>query len=332
MTILRTAAGSAPSVSQIQRFQQKGLRVVAVDSDPLSVGCVFADASYQVPVASSPDYVDELLHICSREHIDWVLPNLDEELVLLSKNRQRFQEIGTRLMLSATNVVGICTDKLRTSAFFHDSGIPGPRTWNGSALPPLTELGSFPKIVKPRFGRGSTGVHVVHSTEELLFHLQRSTAPVVQDVAAGVEFTVDALADFDGTLQIVSPRRRLATDSGISSKGCCTWNPLIVEWVARIVRTLPIIGPANIQCFVSAAGEIAFTEINARIAGSCILTEAAGVPYFDGIIAMLRGVTPPQFLEPAAERVMLRYWSEVYLTPQQASELARKSHVAGCWV
>ncbi len=329
ITILRTAAGSPPSVSQIQRFQEKGLRVVAVDSDPLAVGSVFADAAYQVPLATAPGYVDELLDICRTERVDWLVPNLDEELVLLSSNRHRFEAIGTRLLLSNTNTVAICTDKLKTSHFFARNGIPGPRTWDGQSLPPLADLHPFPKIVKPRSGRGSTGVHLVHDWDELRFFLQRTPAPVVQDFAPGVEFTIDALAGFDSNLLVISPRRRIATDSGISSKGSCTWNEEIVYWVRKIIQLLPIVGPANIQCFLGDDANLVFTEVNARIAGSCILTEAAGVPFFDGIIALLRGETPLPFLHPAPGHIMLRYWSEVYLTPEQAAQLTRNCHVAG---
>ena len=328
LTILRTATGSAPSVSQIRNFQDRGLRVVAVDSDPLSVGFTFADAAYQVPVASAPDYLETLLDICEAEQVDWLVPNLDEELVLLARNRPRFEAIGTRLLLSDTSVVSTCTDKLKTSSFFESHGIPAPRTLDGTAKLEPEDILSYPQIVKPRAGRGSAGVYVAHDWEEVQFYIQRSRQPVVQEMARGIEYTIDALGDFEGNPVIVSPRKRLQTESGISSKGVNAWEEEIVHWVKKIVRELPIIGPANIQCFLADDGTVSFTEVNARIAGTCILTVAAGVPFFEGIIALLRGETPPEYLRPAKPLVMLRYWSEVYLTPEQAENLAGKPHVS----
>jgi len=327
LTIMRTATGSAPSVSQIQRFQQLGLRVVAADSDPLAVGFKFADVGYQVPIASAPDYLQTLLDICEAEQVDWLVPNLDEELVLLATNRGRFEAIGTRLLLSSTKVVGICTDKLKTSQFFVEHGVPSPRTLDGNRALQPEDIQSYPQIVKPRFGRGSAGVHLARDWEEVQFHIQRSDRPVVQELARGVEYTIDALGDFDGNPVIISPRRRLQTESGISSKGSCTWNDEMVRLVKQIVRELPLIGPANIQCFLADDGQILFTEVNARIAGSCILSAAAGVPLFEGIVAMLKGETPPRFLSPAKELIMLRYWNEAYVTREEAEKLARNPHV-----
>ena len=89
LTILRTAAGSAPSVTQYKVFQELGLRVIASDSDALSVGFVFADAAYQVPLVASPQYLGTLIEICRREHVDWILPALDEELLTLAGHRAR---------------------------------------------------------------------------------------------------------------------------------------------------------------------------------------------------------------------------------------------------
>lgn len=324
LTILRTATGSAPSVSQIKKFQQLGLRVVAVDSDPLAVGFAFADAAYQVPIVSARDYLDTLLGVCEAEQVDWLVPNLDEELVLLSRNRHCFEDIGTRVLLSSTEVVATCTDKLKTSAFFDEHGIPSPRTLDGEKALRKENIHSYPQIVKPRFGRGSAGVHVARSWEDVQFFVQRSDRPVVQEFAHGVEYTIDAMGDFNGNPVLVSPRKRLQTESGISSKGMCTWHEEMVHWVKKIVQELPLIGPANIQCFLSDKGHIAFTEVNARIAGSCILSMAAGVPLFEDVVALLKGETPTQFLKPAKELVMLRYWNETYLTREEAEKLAKK--------
>ena len=332
LTIMRTATGSAPSVSQIRAFQERGLRVVAVDCDPLAVGFVFADAAYQVPVVSAPDYLESLLEICDTEQVDWLVPNLDEELVLLAQNRSKFEALGTRLLLSSTDVVATCTDKLKTAKFFDAHGIPGPRTLDGGAPLRPADISQYPQIVKPRFGRGSAGVHLVRDWEELQYQLARSDRPVVQQFARGVEYTIDALTDFDGNPIIISPRRRLQTESGISSKGACTWNEQIVKFVSQIVRELPIIGPANIQCFLADDGQLLFTEVNARIAGSCILSVAAGVPFFDGIVAMLKGEPLRPNIVPAPELVMLRYWNETYLTLEDAERLARQPHVSGARV
>jgi hypothetical protein len=67
-----------------------------------------------------------------------------------------------------------------------------------------------------------------------------------------------------------------------------------------------------VQCFVEPDGRVLFTEVNARLAGTAVLSQAAGVPLFEGIISMCRGETPPKWTGRAREVTMLRYWAEHY--------------------
>lgn len=312
LTIFRTAAGSPPSVSQYRYLQQLGHRIVAGDCAPLATGFCFADASYVLPRADAPGYVDVLLDVCKRERVDLFLPALDEELLLVADQRARFAAVGTRVLVSSPDTLRMCVDKLRTYEAFLTHGIP--------AIPTLVAAdigrhGTFPAIVKPRRGRGSSGVHVARNREELSFFARYVSDAVIQPFIEGTELTIDVLADAASKLRIVSPRKRLATDSGISSKGITTWNPAVVDHVRRIVEGFRLVGPANIQCFVTDAGEIVFSEINARLAGTCILSVAAGVPLFEGICSMAVDEPIVECLVPVEPKILLRYWAETYVSP-----------------
>ena len=312
LTIFRTAAGSSPSVSQYRYFQQLGHRVVAGDCSPLSVGFCFADAAYVLPRADAPRYVDTLVDVCRRERVDVFLPALDEELLLVSENLDRFTAVGTKPIVSSPDTLRVCVDKLHTFEAFRKHGIPTIPT----RLPDqAAENDSFPAIVKPRRGRGSSGVYVAKNATELAFFSRYVADAVIQPYIAGTEYTVDVLADAESQLKIVSPRKRLATDSGISSKGVTAWHDEIVRHVRDIVRQLRIVGPANIQCFVTDDDQVVFSEINARLAGTCILSIAAGVPLLEGICALATGEPIPELLHPVEPTVLLRYWSEAYTAP-----------------
>lgn len=309
LTLLRTAAGSPPSVTQYRAFRALGCRIVAADSDPRSVGFAFADAAHVVPRVDEPGFLDHMVDLCRRERVDLFLPALDEELVLCARHRERFREAGTRILVSSSAALEICTDKLSTYQAFRDLGIPTPATvaseaWREGALP------GWPLVVKPRRGRGGQGVRLAADAEEAAFLARRAPGAVVQAHCPGEELTLDVLADQDGELRILSPRRRLAVESGISSKGETCWREDLVEPVRRIVAGLGLAGPLNIQCFVGEG--ILFTEVNARIAGTAILTQAAGVPFFQGVLALARGARPEPWLKPAPRVAMLRYWEEAF--------------------
>jgi carbamoyl-phosphate synthase large subunit len=126
------------------------------------------------------------------------------------------------------------------------------------------------------------------------------------------------LADWNSEAVVIAPRRRIAAESGISYKGQLASNSDMVQMVREMVRALKLIGPVNIQCFIDSRGQLLFSEINPRLAGSSILTAAAGIPLYEGIVDMIRGRTPSVCLDSSQDLVMLRYWSELYVSADRA--------------
>jgi carbamoyl-phosphate synthase large subunit len=298
-------------------FRRLGLRVVAADSDPLSVGFAFADAAYRMPLVGSSQYFDTLIEICRRERVDWVLPALDEELLTLARRRVELESRGTRLLSSPPESLEICVDKYSTHAFFRRHEIPTPVTWEpGSPL-----LSGFPVIVKPRRGRGSTGVYLARNERELEFFTSYVSEPIVQEFMTGREMTIDVLADLSSNPLFIRPRYRLKTDSGISYKGEVAEHRTVACWAAKIVRALHLVGPVNIQCFVDPSDGVWFTEINARLAGSVALTFEADAAFASALVSLLNGGSPEPSTDPAKPLIMLRYWSEIYLDSSQAQKL-----------
>jgi carbamoyl-phosphate synthase large subunit len=321
-TLLRTAAGSPPTVTQYRAFQALGCRIVAADCDPASVGFHFADAAYVVPRVGAADYLERMLEICEREAVALFLPALDEELQVCGEHRARFEALGTRLMLSGPGALAVCADKLRMFEAFRDAGVATPRTVAAEAFEPGM-FPRFPLIVKPRAGRGGAGVHLARTHEEAVFFGSYVGRAVVQECLEGVEYTLDILASLASEVRILSPRKRLATESGVSSKGVTHWRDEFLAPVQTMVTALGLVGPLNFQCFVAPGGAISFTEINARMAGTAILTQAAGVPYFQGILELAQGGCPEPWLKSCEPLVMFRYWEELFRRPGELAQAGR---------
>ena len=314
LTLLRSAAGSAPTVTQYKAFQALGCRIVAVDCDPDSVGFHFADAAYVVPRVGAPDYLERMLEVCRREQVDLFLPALDEELETCGGHRDLFGALGTRLLLSGPRALRVCSDKLAMYEFFRGEGLPTPHTVAGSHYREGL-FQRYPLIVKPRAGRGGAGVQLARNHAEAAFFCGYVDNPVVQQGLEGVEYTIDVLASLDSEVRILSARKRLATESGISSKGVTAWREDLLGPVATMVKALRMVGPLNVQCFVAPSGAVSFTEINARLAGTAILSQAAGVPLFQGILELARGGCPEAWLKSSEPLLMFRYWDEFFCRP-----------------
>jgi carbamoyl-phosphate synthase large subunit len=208
----------------------------------------------------------------------------------------------------------VCADKLNMYAFFRSHGLPTPATLSAGDYREGA-FARFPLIVKPRAGRGGTGVHLARSHREAAFFCEYVEQAVVQECLEGVEYTIDVLAGLDSEVRILSPRQRLATESGVSSKGATHWREDLLGPVQTMVKALAMVGPLNVQCFVDREGAVSFTEINARMAGTAILSQAAGVPLFQGILDLALGASPEPWLKPCEPLVMYRYWDEVFCAP-----------------
>jgi len=312
LTVLRTAAGSAVAPFVIRALRRiEGVRVVAADSDPLSCGFAFADRSVVVPRADSPEYVAALLDVCEREAADWLFPDLDEELPLLARERKRFEERGTRVVLSEARAIERTVDKLETARFLGERGFPTPKTWLAADFLAGRD-GGFPLILKPRRGRGGAGVRRVDGAEELDFHRRRNPDLLAQEWLRGTEYTIDTLSDLQGRFLYASVRERIATDSGISIKGRTARHPGIEGQVRAIAEALPLSGPACVQGIDDGSG-IRFTEVNPRLGGGVALSIAAGAPILSDLVRLLRGEPPVGPTDFRAGLVMLRHWEEVFI-------------------
>ena len=89
---MRSAVGSLPSISLIKDLKKKGVRVIRLDSNPLSVGFHFCDKSYVVPYGNDPEFLKKIIRICKIEKPQMILSGPEEEILTLTKNKKWFSQ------------------------------------------------------------------------------------------------------------------------------------------------------------------------------------------------------------------------------------------------
>lgn len=72
------------------------------------------------------DYIPQLLRICEADHIDLLIPTIDTDLLVLSQNAAKFDEIGTKVLISKPDKIAICRDKNYTADFFESCSLKAP--------------------------------------------------------------------------------------------------------------------------------------------------------------------------------------------------------------
>ena len=255
-TALFEASGSLASIGILIAAKEAGYKVVASDSDALSVGRHFSDAFHVVPETRDPNLWQALEAVVKREKVSLVIPSLDESLMLWDENREALRSQGIHVCLSSRAAIETFSDKWRAFEFFRQHNFPTPKT----------SLTQDYDVIKPRIGRGSRGVHLSDGPTDM-------EGRISQEFCHGQEFTVDILCDGQGRPVYIVPRRRERILEGKSIVSIVDVNPQIVALCERICAVMDFCGPINIQIFLDEGPTI--IEINPRLASGAVLAFAA---------------------------------------------------------
>src|SRR5437879_652633 len=99
-----TGVGGGVGQSVIKSFDQTDYEVVGLDAELLGTGLYAVPCSYLIPYANSREYIPKLLEICKKEECKLLFPGLDAELKVLSLNVDKFEAIGTKVIVSSPDV------------------------------------------------------------------------------------------------------------------------------------------------------------------------------------------------------------------------------------
>ena len=317
VNILITSAGRRGALvkcfkNTIKKMGKYSGKVVSVDASTLAAALYISDKHYIVPRIFASNYVDTLLEICSKENIKLIIPTIDTELLILSRNKKKFWDNGVIVAISDPKAVEICSDKLKTFQFFKENNIPTVDTFLYYQVDKMKNI-NYPLFIKPCSGSASINVYRINNRKELDFFIDYVENPVVQEYAEGQEFTLDILADLEGRVINVVPRERIEIRAGEVNKGKTVKEKKLIEYGRIIVEKLGGIGPITVQCFKK-GDEIKFIEINPRFGGGYPLSFTAGVNYPELLIRMILGEkVAPRLGEFEENLIMLRWEDAVFI-------------------
>jgi len=310
--ILITGAGTTTAMTALKglrAMKDSSLHITMGDMQRNCAGAYLGDDFVQMPPGNAPDFVEQAIGICRERQIDLVIPIIDYEFAGWAMAAEPLAQSGTQVVISPAKALEICQQKDRTDRYFRSLEVPCPLTWRPTDIREEQAL-PFPVIIKPRCGRASLDTYQAENLAEYRFYLPRVPDPIVQPCLRGQEVTIDTISDLQGRFLAASPRIRLEVKGGQAFKSVTIDAPELVEFARRIVEPLPIIGPSNIQCFLTDEG-VQFFEINPRFGAGSILSFTAGMNGPAALVAMVRGEELPP-LTPRPGLLMMRYWQEVF--------------------
>ena len=301
MKLLFTSVGRR--VELMQAFKKAaeelnlGLIIYGADVTDTAPALFFCDKQVIVCKIKDSNYIPSLLEICKKEKIDALVPTIDTDLLVLSQSKKKFEDIGTKVFISAEDKIRICRDKRDTAKFFQSIGLKSPLPVDDYKKYNL----GFPAFIKPKDGSSSINAYKVNDTSELETYAKEVPDYIIAPFVEGTEYTIDAFCDYEGNPLLITPRIRLAVRSGEVLKTQIAQDDQIIRETKKIVEAFKPCGPITIQLIrQKTTGEDYFIEINPRFGGGAPLSMKAGADSAKALLQVLNG-NNTVYVEKAAE-------------------------------
>lgn len=332
MNILLTSVGRrAYMVKYFKEALGEDGEVHVSNSDDKTVAFYYADKSVISPLIYDENYIPFLLEYCKSNKIDMLLSLFDIDLLVLAKNKEKFAEIGTRVVVSDKELIEICNDKWKTYKFLKENGFNVPKTYNTleDILNALDRKEvSYPIIVKPRFGCGSIALSVAEDEMALLYYFRRNTRTInksylkyessaveekilYQECLKGQEYGADIINDLDGAFQNAIVKKKIAMRAGETDISEIVDLPVIKSELTRLGKLTKHIGNMDVDVFL-VDGKPYVLEMNARFGGGYPFSHMGGCNLPKALINWHNGVgVPSEMLEA---KVNVKGYKELYIT------------------
>jgi len=286
--ILVTGAGRR--VELLKAFRQaalvlnRELKIYGADMAGTAPALLYCDETRRVAAMRDPAYISQLLEICRNDEIDLLIPTIDTDLLILSENRERFETIGTKVLISRSEMIRICRDKNLTSRFFVDCGLKAPMPVNDYRA----YTSGYPAFIKPKDGSSSINAFKVKDETELAEYAGRIDDYVIQPFVDGTEYTIDIFCDLEGNPISIVPRERMAVRAGEVLKTKICMDEKMIREAKRLIEVFRPCGPITVQLIrEKTTGDDYYIEINPRFGGGAPLSMKAGARSAEAILKML---------------------------------------------
>lgn len=328
MRVLITAACAPPGRNtflEVKRILGTN-NTVAADSDADTLKIIYQNERFvSLPSARLDYYVDALIRVCKDHEIGFVIPCIEEEVLVLSSSLQVLQAQNIRVLLPEISTLKSLVDKYSLSIISRSLGIDTPATYSGREfIDRYRVLGdcflrdSF--IVKPRIGHGSKGVRQVSGNEALEFAETTSDTSIIQEViriASGSIHMVGILCDYDGRAIrsfVSKSTETLYENGGPATAGISILNQQLCEQSARLMESKKWIGPAGVEWLYDQEKDKYFLiDVNPRLWGYSSLMHASGSDFMNALLMLLKGEAPGEDSGYLTNVTMKRFFIDFFL-------------------
>lgn len=268
-----------------------------------------ADNYVVTPLIYSEEYIPFLLSYCNEHSIDVIVSLFDVDLYILAQNKQAFENIGVRVIVSDPHVIEVCNDKWRTHQFLKDKGLNSPKTFldiNAAKNAIAKKELNYPFIIKPRWGMGSIGIVRANNERELdvlynkvMQDIQStylkyessqdvSRSVLIQESVDGIEYGLDVINDLEANYVTSIVKKKIAMRAGETDCAVTVDNKELAEIGKKLSCSLKHIANLDVD-LICKDKQYYVLDMNARFGGGYPFSHAAGVDLPKAILGWLKG-------------------------------------------
>ena len=339
--VLFTAVCGWPThatVNALRESQNYEYEIVGVDCAPNPAVNNYVDHLYKVSRVDNPAYIDDILGICEKHHIDIIVPLISDEIPVFYANLERINAMGIKVLLSDKES-GLLTanDKLSLYQYLSDNNIDiMPRTisYNADTLEQDLKSLGYPErsvAVKLKDGCGAAGFKILddekaielnkssnriaranpYVTKETFLHMAQNGRYLMQNYLAGSELGVVSLADKGRTIYALSHENYMMQYA--TTTDCeLVQNREAEDIVRKINEMLKLDGNIGYDFKRDENGKLWLLEINPRISATVCLAVKAGVNLVEMGILHKLGFPIDENIVPLYGMRLMRVYGTLY--------------------
>ncbi len=261
------------------RAGPRDVHIIGLDHSADCAGFHLADEGVRVPPVADDHYFDTLCRLLKERSVELLFIGVDSEVPLLAPRREELRNrSGAVPVLLDEKLVRTFTDKLLTSRFLEQNGLPAPATLAGEmSFEDCTKTLGRPYMAKPRSGHGSFGLAKVDDEHgHLRVQQDHAASMCFQQLIDGPEYTCGLLFEKEGQLaDHIVMKRELAEGRTVMAEVAkeLSIERFIIDFAAKLPEAR---GPLNLQLRLTSDDVPLVFEVNPRLSGSTAMRVAVG--------------------------------------------------------
>ncbi len=337
--ILITGSGSPGIAGTLyslrNNYDNKSFYIIGTDIDNSAIGKFLCDKFYMIsPVKNEKKYLIDIKYIIKREKIDIILPQNTMELELLSKYKNKFLNLGVKIIISNLDSIIFSNNKLELMKKFKKIDLPVGEFYsvnNKKKLLEKIEKIGYPKkkiVVKPPISNGQRGVRIIDNNydRKKMFYNEKPNnlflplnellsilgdtfnELIVTEFLEGDEYSVDVFRDKQ-RIDVI-PRIRSKIRSGITFAGETIYNQKIIDFSKKISNELNLEYCFGLQFKLDKNGMPKILECNPRVQGSMVISTLSNANIIYSSVKSILGEDVPEF-KIKWNTKFIRYWGGI---------------------